>query len=128
MTTSGASIAVARPSRKKAHVSGDVVRPNFVVGAGDMIMALFLILPMYALLQRAWESGEFFASLVTPFALDALRLSTITTTAGASSLNESVTGSGGLFLRCAGPVQRRRRRRSAPGKAVQVWPASRDIE
>src|SRR6516164_8789940 len=80
MTASGVSIAVARPSRTKAHVSGDVVRPNFVVGAGGTIMALFLILPLIALLQSAWEGGEFFASLTTPFALDALRLSIITTT------------------------------------------------
>ncbi len=81
MSASDASIAAARPSSKKAHVSGDVVRPNFVVGAGGMIMALFLILPLYALLDSAWNSGEFFASLTTPFALDALRLSIITTAA-----------------------------------------------
>jgi molybdate transport system permease protein len=46
-----------------------------------MIMALFLILPLYALLTNAFENGQFFASLTTPFALDALRLSIITTTA-----------------------------------------------
>ena len=44
-------------------------------------MALFLILPLWALLDSAWESGQFFASLTTPFALDALKLSIITTTA-----------------------------------------------
>jgi len=82
MSASGASVAVARPSRKKAHVNGDVVRPNLWIGASGMIMPLFLILPLYALLQSAWENGEFFASLFTPFALDALRLSIITTTTG----------------------------------------------
>jgi molybdate transport system permease protein len=74
-------MAVVRPAGKKAHVSGDVVRPNLVVGGSGLIMALFLIVPLYALLSSAWASGEFFASLTTPFALDALRLSIITTTA-----------------------------------------------
>jgi len=80
MSASQASVAVARPSGKKAHVSGDVVRPNLVVGAAGMIMAAFLIIPLYALIQSAVESGVFIESLTTKFALDALRLSIITTT------------------------------------------------
>jgi molybdate transport system permease protein len=80
MTAGPASVAVARPAQKKGHVSGDVVRPNLVVGAGGMIMALFLILPLVALILDAVQSDVFIASLTSPFALDALRLSIITTT------------------------------------------------
>src|ERR1700759_3024229 len=78
--SASASVAVSRPS-KKAHVSGDVVRPNLVVGASGMIMALFLILPLYALLASAWQSGQLFSSLLTPFALDGLKLRILTTSA-----------------------------------------------
>jgi hypothetical protein len=45
-----------------------LVRPNLWVGASGMIMALFLILPLYALVADALENGQFFASLTTPFA------------------------------------------------------------
>jgi molybdate transport system permease protein len=76
---SASGVAVSRPAR--AHVGGGLVRPNLWVGAAGMIMALFLIVPLYALLTNAVSSGQFFSSLLTPFALDALKLSIITTTA-----------------------------------------------
>jgi hypothetical protein len=69
MTAGPATVTVARPSLKKGHVSGDVVRPNLVVGAGGMIMAVFLILPLVALILDAAQSDVFIASLTSPFAL-----------------------------------------------------------
>ncbi|MBV9358762.1 MAG: hypothetical protein JO023_24910 [Chloroflexi bacterium] len=78
---SASGVAITRPAR--AHVSGGLVRPNLWVGASGMIMALFLILPLYALVTNAVENGQFFASLTTPFALDALKLSIIITTTAA---------------------------------------------
>src|SRR5262245_42407593 len=78
MSASQATIA-ARPIAK-GRVGGDVVRPNWWIGASGLIMAAFLILPLYGLLYSAATSGNVLASLATPFALNALKLSIITTT------------------------------------------------
>jgi molybdate transport system permease protein len=76
---SASGVSVTAPTVARGRVGGDVVRPNLVVGAGGMIMAVFLILPLYGLLYSAFSNGNILASLATPIALDALRLSMITT-------------------------------------------------
>lgn len=79
MSTSGAAVAV--PPKAKGRVGGDVVRPNMLIGASGMIMAVFLILPLYGLLITALRNGNILESLAQPIAYDALKLSVITTAA-----------------------------------------------